>query len=205
MEDVKTNCLEWAFAGMALPGNEESGDRYVCRSFSRGALVAVIDGIGHGPAAAAAAAEACAALEENAGENVIALVRMCHEKLRGTRGAAISLASFNFADGLVTWLGVGNVHGFLLPADSPLSAREESMLQRPGVVGSHLPWLQAAVLPLSAGDTMVFLTDGIANNFDRALVRSRPPQNAADQILLRYGRENDDALILIARYRGSGI
>lgn len=188
---------------MALPGSAESGDRYVCHVSAAGALVAVIDGLGHGSHAAVAAAEACGVLEAQAGENVIALVRACHEKLKPTRGVAMSLGSFDFKDGLLTWLGVGNVKGILLPGGATWSDKEDSLLQRPGVVGSHLPRLQAAVVPLTVGDTVVFSTDGIDDSFDRASVRGLPPQRAADSILARHARRNDDALVLIARYRGN--
>jgi len=142
-------------------------------------------------------------LESQPGENVIALIRACHEKLKPTRGVAMSLGSFDFKDGLLTWLGVGNVRGILLPGGGTWSDKEDSLLQRPGVVGSHLPRLQAAVVPLTAGDTVVFSTDGIEDGYDRASVRGLPPQRAADLILARHAKRNDDALVLIARYRGN--
>lgn len=115
----------------------------------------------------------------------------------------MSLGSFDFKDGLLTWLGVGNVRGILLPGGGTWSDKEDSLLQRPGVVGSHLPRLQAAVVPLTAGDTVVFSTDGIEDGYDRASVRGLPPQRAADLILARHAKRNDDALVLIARYRGN--
>jgi negative regulator of sigma-B (phosphoserine phosphatase) len=202
MEGLKPNPLEWGVAGMPMPGFAESGDRHFCQVSQEGALLAAIDGIGHGEQAAAAAREACSVLEANVTENVIALIGRCHEKLKGTRGAAISLASFTFKESLMTWLAVGNVHGILLPAGSPWSGKEESLLQRPGVVGSQLPRLQAAILPLFSGDTVVFSTDGIEGDFDRSSIRSQPPQKAAEMILARHAKRNDDALIMIARYAG---
>jgi phosphoserine phosphatase RsbX len=203
MEDLKTSLLEWGAAGKALPGFSESGDRHVFQPFQGGALVAVLDGLGHGVAAAAAALEACSILESNAEENLISLIQRCHERLKGTRGVAMSLASFNFRDSLMTWMGVGNVQGFMLPRDTTLSDREESLLLRQGVVGSHLPPLQAAVLPISAGDSVTFTTDGLETDFDRSCIRSQPPRAAAESILARYAKKTDDAMILIARYRGT--
>ncbi len=40
--------IEWGSAGQALPGERESGDRCVVRVAADQALLAVIDGIGHG-------------------------------------------------------------------------------------------------------------------------------------------------------------
>jgi serine phosphatase RsbU (regulator of sigma subunit) len=66
------------------------------------------------------------------------------------------------------------------------------------VVGARLPPLQAAVLPLEPGDTLVFATDGIASDFERGLARHLSPEAAARAI----GRHTDDALVLVARHRG---
>ncbi len=195
--------LEWGVAGIALPGFSESGDRHIVQLFEGGALLAVMDGLGHGPEAAAAALEASAILQTNAGENVISLMQRCHAGLKSTRGATISLASFSFRDGLMTWMGVGNVQGILLRADRDRSDKEEALLLRPGVVGSHLPSLQAAVLPISPGDSLAFATDGVESNFDYSCLRCQPPGRAAESILARYAKGKDDALILVARYRDS--
>jgi len=194
--------LEWGVAGVALPGFSESGDRHVFQPFQDGALVAAIDGLGHGAAAAAAAVAACAILQANAEENAISLIRRCHEQLRETRGVTISLASFNFQDSFMTWMGVGNVQGVFLRADRTRADREEALLLRSGVVGSHLPPLQAAVLPVAPGDSLVFATDGVESNFNYSAVLCQPPGKAAENLLAHHAKGNDDALILVARYRG---
>src|SRR4051812_16934568 len=50
--------LEWAVAGRALSGQLESGDAGLVVALARGTLLAVIDGLGHGSEAAAAAGSA---------------------------------------------------------------------------------------------------------------------------------------------------
>jgi len=194
--------LEWGVAGVALPGFSESGDRHVFQAFDGGALLAVTDGLGHGSAAAAAAVEACSIMQANAGENVISLIQRCHAALKSTRGATISVASFNFRHSLMTWMGVGNVRGIFLRANQDRSDREESLLLRPGIVGSHLPSLQAAVLPVSTGDSLAFVTDGLESDFDYFFLRCQPPGRAAETILSQYAKGKDDALVLAARCRG---
>jgi hypothetical protein len=66
-----------------------------------------------------------------------------------------------------------------------------------------LPQLRTTVLPVSAGDTLVFATDGIALDFTRGLARNLPPQRAAEGILARHCKSTDDALVVVARYGGS--
>jgi len=203
MEGVKISALECGVAGRAFPGFSESGDRYVFHQTGDRALVAVVDGLGHGDEAAAAALEACALLESNAEENVISLIKHCHLELNGMRGVVMSLASFNLREGLMTWIGVGNVQGTLLRQDAGASGGDESLLLRPGVVGNQLPPLQAAVLPVFGGDLLIFATDGVHPGFDRVQVMSHAPRKAAENLLAHYARRNDDALVLVTRYTGT--
>jgi len=192
--------IEWGVASRALPGQRSSGDLSVVKSFPNGVLIAALDGIGHGEGAASAAMVARAILEAHAEESVIALIRRCHDGLRATRGVAMSVASFNLSEALITWMGVGNVVGVLLRRGLAREAEEESLLLRAGVVGAQLPALQAAVLPVSIGDTLILATDGISSDFTRTLARNHPPQKAAESILARHGKATDDALVLVARY-----
>lgn len=200
METLASSILEWGVASRALPGQPNSGDLQVVKSFPNGLLVAALDGIGHGDEAASAATVAKSILEAHAGEPVMALIRRCHDGLRAKRGVAMSVASFNVSQGLITWLGVGNVQGVLLRRDSSRSVTEEQLLLRAGVVGVQLPSLRVSVLPVSAGDTLIFTTDGIGSDFDRRLARNHPPRKAAESILARHGKTTDDALVLVARY-----
>jgi negative regulator of sigma-B (phosphoserine phosphatase) len=200
METLAPSTIEVGVASRALPGQPRSGDLDVVKSFPNGVLVAALDGIGHGEEAASAAIVARAILEAHAEESVIALIRRCHEGLRATRGVAMSVASFNLSEALITWLGVGNVQGVLLRRGLARAAAEETLLLRAGVVGAQLPSLQAAVLPVSIGDTLILATDGISIDFTRKLARNHPPQKAAECILARHGKATDDALVLVARY-----
>ena len=91
---------------------------------------------------------------------------------------------------------------FCFVAVSVRAEAEVPLLLRAGVVGFQLPSLDVEILPVSAGDTLIFATDGIQSDFARGLARSFPPQKAAEKILARYGKATDDALVLVARYLG---
>lgn len=197
-----SSAIEWGVASRALPGQPASGDISVVKAFSDGVLIAALDGLGHGEEAATAAAVAAATLEAHAAEPLMTLVQRCHEALRATRGVAMSVASLNVARGLVTWLGVGNVEGVLLRRGSVRAEAEMPLLLRAGVVGFQLPALDVEILSISAGDTLIFVTDGIQSDYARGLARGFPPQKAAEKILARYGKATDDALVLVARYQG---
>jgi serine/threonine protein phosphatase PrpC len=102
----------------------------------------------------------------------------------------------------MTWAGVGNVQGALMRAGAKKGTVQEVLLLRGGVVGSQLPALQATVLPVVKGDTLVFVTDGIRSEFTECLSALESPQRAAEKILKRHCRGNDDALVLVVRLTG---
>ena len=189
-------------AKFVLPGQVESGDHHLVHCRSDGILIAVIDGIGHGEEAATAAKTAVSVLKAGADEPILSLVQRCHEGLRASRGVVLSLAAIEVQHGMMTWIGVGNVQGILVRAGSKNGAGQEALLLRGGVVGSQLPALQAAVLPIAKGDTLVFATDGIRGEFAESLSSLESPQRAADKILKQHCRGNDDALVLAVRLIG---
>ena len=194
--------VEYGVAKFVLPGQGESGDQHLVCCNQSGILIAAIDGIGHGEEAANAAKEAVSILKTGANEPVISLLQRCHERLRATRGVVLSLATIEPEHGLMTWAGVGNVQGALMRAGAQKGSVQEVLLLRGGVVGSQLPALQAAVLPVARGDTLIFVTDGIRGEFAECLSALESPQSAADRILKRHCRGNDDALVMVVRLTG---
>jgi len=199
---MKGPLIEWGVASLTLPGQDESGDRYIVRPLPAGVLVAVVDGLGHGDEAAAAAKSAVAWLEYHAHESVITLMKRCHESLRATRGVVMSLASFNGLDETITWLGVGNVEGTLVRVDPDARPTSESLLLRGGVIGRQLPPLRASIIPVMRGDTLLFYTDGVRPPSLEELALGSPPQQIADRILADYAKGTDDALVVVTRFNG---
>lgn len=194
--------LSWAVAGAALEG-DTSGDRHAVIPFTGGILVALVDGLGHGPEAALAARAACAMLEERPGDPVKLLIERCHDGIRHTRGVVMSLASFDTRTSSMTWTGVGNVEGTLLRAGGTRDAGREEILNRGGVVGYRLPPLHVGTRPVSAGDLLIMATDGISHGFVDAVQRDeRDPDAITAAIMAGYYSGSDDGLVLVARYLG---
>lgn len=189
-------------AQTVLPGQTMSGDRHLVSPYPDGFLIAVVDGLGHGEEAAAAAEVAISTLQTHILEPVIPLMKQCHEALKRTRGAAISVASFSGADDSMTWLGVGNVEGVLLRADRNAIPAQEEIKLFPGVAGYRLPSLRAAVTPVNPGDLVIFFTDGIRRDFLSEPIPRQSPQLIAGRICEKHSKRTDDALVLVARYAG---
>src|SRR6266700_4229592 len=124
--------IEWGVATQPIPGQTVCGEVHRVKPFAYGALVAVVDGLGHCDEAIAVARIAIDVLTEQADQSVITLVKRCHEALIDSRGVVLTLASFNTLDATVSWLSVGNVAGLLLRADSKAIPPCETALLRCG-------------------------------------------------------------------------
>jgi negative regulator of sigma-B (phosphoserine phosphatase) len=194
--------LEWAVASMALAGETRSGDLHFVTEGDWGGLAAVVDGVGHGEEAMAAAQAAVAELQRHAREPVTSLIQRCHRALKSTRGAVITLVSFTPDDSTATAVGIGNVEAVLLHARPSAEPKSESVLLRGGVVGSHLPPLQTNIFSVDYGDVLIFSTDGVRNDFTSGLSLGIPIRTMAERVLKDYARGNDDALVLAVRYLG---
>lgn len=194
--------LDWCWAGRAAPGERVSGDLPVVFTWERGALVGLIDGLGHGEQAAWAARRAADALEPWAQQPLPELMQRCHEAIRDTRGVVMTLVSFDASAGTATALGVGNVEAFLYRCAGDAAPKRETILLRGGVVGYQLPSLQATELSIAANDRLVFATDGIREDFCDLITGDAPLTGLVQRILDQKSRGMDDALVLACDYKG---
>src|SRR6266516_489352 len=162
--------IEWVAVTRAVAGQTVCGDLALVELLAHGALIAAVDGLGHGGEATEAARIAIEVLKRNAGQSVITLVERCHTALLKTRGAVMTLASFSALEGTLSWLSVGNVGSLLLRADPGAAPPTEAALSRGGVVGYRLPALHASVVGVSPGDLLMLSSCGIGNGFDRRVM-----------------------------------
>jgi phosphoserine phosphatase RsbX len=201
-EQTAREPIECGIATRCRLGEEMSGDLAVVSLVPGGALVAGIDGLGHGSEAARAARKAAAVVRERPTRDLVWLVQRCHTALRGTRGAAISLAFVSATDSSMTWVGVGNVEGRVLSGD-PASARPKgSLVLGRGVPGHELPAVRAATIAMRPGDVLLLATDGVDPGFADSLELSGSSQTISERILSDHWKTSDDALVIVVRYLG---
>lgn len=199
---VERAAIEWGIATRCRSGETRNGDIGIVTLVSEGALVAGIDGIGHGREAAHAASRAADVVRHSSGRDLVELIGRCHNALQGTRGAAISLVFVSRAQSEMTWVGVGNVEGRVLSGD-PLATRPKAaLLLARGVPGHDLPAVRPATLAVAPGDVLMLATDGIDAAFADSLDISGRPQAISERILAKYWKRPDDALALSVRYLG---
>jgi phosphoserine phosphatase RsbX len=198
-----TETVEWAVATRCRRGEATTGDLAVLARLPESALVAAIDGVGHGGEAARAALKAGDVVRKRPSQDLVLLAERCHTALQHTRGAAISLAFISPVKEAMTWLGVGNVEGRVLSGDPSARRPKASLALGSGVAGHELTRVKPATLDLRAGDVVVLATDGVRDVFGDSLDVSGSTQAIADRILAAYWRPTDDALVVALRYLGA--
>lgn len=191
--------LAWNAESSPAEGEDVCGDAYVVRSAATGYVLAVADGLGHGPEAAVAADAAIAAATATGEDSPAAVLRRCHMACRGTRGVVMTVVHLDLARMNLRWAGVGNVEAVLVRSRLKGPAGRETAMLPGGVVGIALPELREQAYDVQPGDLLALTTDGIRGDFVDELVALAPPADVGARIIDRHRVTDDDALVLIAR------
>ena len=154
---------------------------------------ALVDGLGHGEAAADVADQAVAFVRAQASLAPETLLRALDAALVGSRGAVASV--LRVEAGLVSFAGIGNV-SLSFAGQRPFSA-----VSVPGILGRRVRKVRSFSHSLSPGDRLVLTTDGISSALDLASCREEP-EALADAVIRRWGKATDDAGCLALCWQG---
>jgi negative regulator of sigma-B (phosphoserine phosphatase) len=189
--------LDVAVAWRPCAGELACGDQELRSVRDDRAVLAVVDGLGHGRAAAAVAAEAVAAVAGAVDLSLEQMFARCHARLARGRGVVMSIVTVDRELGRLRWAGVGNVDACLVHADGSRAR----LLALGGILGHTLPRLHVGDLRFAPGDLLVVVTDGIVHTFVDTVtaMRTAATQAIADLLVASHSRPDDDALALVAR------
>ncbi len=179
-------------------GFRHSGDAVVIREAGPGLMAAIVDVLGHGPEAHAAAVKAEQFLRDvlDAGDPVALLVGL-HEAIKGTRGAGAGIAVLSTATGVLRYAGVGNT------VIRRFGSVQDRLFSADGIVGSTMRAPREQRMTLSPGDAIVMYTDGVHDRFELRDYPQLPCQDAETivrTVIQRFGKDHDDAACIAVRY-----
>lgn len=191
-----------ATAARSFPGESVSGDAWRVDRDGQRCRIAVVDGLGHGHQAAIAAHAAMETLAANPGLDPAAALAICHQAPRPTRGAALAIVSVDMKAQRLTFAGIGNVEARVLS-----SGVEKRLSSVRGILGSVFPRIIPEERPLENGWRLVMHTDGVRARFRITDLTNElaTPQEVAGAILTNWGREADDATVVVAGVESAGI
>jgi phosphoserine phosphatase RsbX len=171
-------------------GERSNGDAVLVRRGDGVSLLAVIDGLGHGPIAADAAQVAIPGLNtQPLATGVLQMMQSLHVSLRGTRGVAATLCIVRGKS--VEVCAVGNVQLTCANATIPL-------VLSAGVLGMRVPKFRVCAGDLRPGARIAIFTDGLSTRIGLDEVRDLGPDAACRMLFERHRKKEDDATILIA-------
>jgi anti-sigma regulatory factor (Ser/Thr protein kinase) len=186
-------------AGVCLPkaGEDQPGDDWTATVTRDVVTVSVIDGLGHGPAAASAANAAVRVFARGADSSIEQLLQDAHGALRPTRGAAVGIARIHAAAGRVEFGGVGNIAGAIAADDAT-----RRMVSLNGIVGHEMRKVQTFSYPWTASSVLVMQSDGVSASWNAGSYPGLMQRDAAliAAVLYRdFCRGTDDATVVVAK------
>lgn len=185
--------LEIAQLTRPCRGEVVCGDHILIRESGARIVIALADGLGHGPDAAAAARAFCehvAASAEHAPEE---LLRTGGRAIAHTRGAVAAVLSFDLERGSIAFSGVGNIE---------LSARSRAPIKpisMPGILGRPVRRINRFDYSIAVGDLLVMHSDGVSTRFTLDALGTVPAADVAATLLAQHGKDHDDVGLVVVR------
>jgi anti-sigma regulatory factor (Ser/Thr protein kinase) len=179
------------------PGEQVSGDAWADEPRVDGVAILVVDGLGHGPAAAAASAAALEAFRHARWQPPARRLEAIHGAMRGTRGGAVAVADIDRTSGRVCFAGVGNVGAAVVNGDTP-----RWLMSHNGTLGHSVRRIDEVSAPWPARGLLVMYTDGLATPREIAAypgLMERHPSLVAGVLWRDLARGRDDATVVVAR------
>jgi anti-sigma regulatory factor (Ser/Thr protein kinase) len=182
---------------LAAPREIVCGDGWGFAQDGERAAQMVVDGLGHGPDAAEAAA---VALEAFADDPFLAprdLLQRTHIALKRTRGAAVMVLQADAAAGTVRSSGAGNVLARLVSGTS-----DRTVLCQHGTAGVTMRAPDETVTPWPAHALLIVCSDGIETRWkaeELFPLLGRDPVLAAALLARDHCRGRDDATVAVLR------
>ncbi len=189
--------LKIGAVNIPLASEQVCGDAWAVIPVETGKhLVIVADGLGHGELAFEAAHQAIRTAQKYYQSSPTEILELMHGALKSTRGAAVAVSLVDFDRQLVRFVGVGNIAGSIIAAQS------RSMVSYNGIVGHQVRKLQEFTYPFAPGATLILSSDGLATGWriDRypGLITKHPSLIAG--VLYRdFKRSRDDVSVVAVR------
>ncbi len=188
-----------AGVSIAKPGEELCGDAWDEEPRRGGTTLLVADGLGHGPAAAEAAAVAVQTFRAGRNKRPGERLDLIHSALRATRGAAVAVLDIDLPERVARFAGLGNISAFI---DDAGAVRH--LVSHNGTAGHVARRIDEYTYPWPAGGVLVMHSDGLATVKDLggyAGLLARHPGVVAGVLYRDFVRGRDDATVVVATGR----
>ena len=178
-----------AFDTRPCAGETANGDAVFVWTGSQRAVLAVIDALGHGPAAAECARRAMSALDAAAPQaSLLELMERVHVALRGSRGAAMTALVLTPASWSACAVGNVSMRASGVAFDVPMS---------PGVLGGRVRKMRVTEATPRPRARLALFSDGLSSRWSLEPASTLRAREVCDQLFSAYAKTTDDATLLI--------
>jgi anti-sigma regulatory factor (Ser/Thr protein kinase) len=189
----------FAVGGISVQRSGESvcGDAWYARGLDGALAILVVDGLGHGPLAAAAAQAAVAAFRSAPLPELKHTMTRLHEALKPTRGAAAAVALIDPGAGALRYCGVGNIVAAIVDGDE-----KHNLVSHNGTLGHTVSTLHEFSYPWTAGALLAMHSDGLSGRWrgdEWPGLWLRAPALGAGVLYRDWQRGTDDAAVVVVR------
>lgn len=189
--------LEIGVVCLPKRGEEVSGDAWASQLDRHRGLLFVVDGLGHGQAAATAASTAVRTFYDQHHRSPQEIVEASHTDLRSTRGAALAIADIDFEQRSVCFVGIGNI-----AASISSLTEHRNFVSHNGTVGHEVRKIQAFTYPWYPNGLLIMHSDGLGTHWSLDQypgLRQKHPSLIAGVLYRDFHRERDDVTVLVAK------
>lgn len=189
--------VHWGGVCVASAGESVAGDAWSVDTSSGRCRLLVVDGLGHGPDAAAAAQTALRATAANPTLEPAAALEYLHDALHSTRGAAGAMASVTPHANTGVFAGVGNIGCFVR---TPGGTR--SLASYNGTLGHQMRKVRAFNFEFPRHALLFMHSDGIGGRWrldQYPGLESHHPAVIAATVYRDHARARDDATVVVLR------
>lgn len=184
---------------VARSGESVCGDDWDVHYSGARASILLCDGLGHGPAAAEAAATAVRAFHTKAGSPLPSVMEAVHLAMRPTRGGTVAIADLDFQRTTLYYVGVGNLAGAILSA-----GKARHLVSHNGTAGHTAVRIQEFSYEFPINAMLIMHSDGLATQWslDRYPgLAERSPTLIAGVLYRDFARGRDDVTVVVARHK----
>ena len=173
-----------------------NGDSFVVKQWGQKALVAVIDGLGHGQHAHSAAETARQYVESHFDAPLSSIFIGVSRACRATRGVVMAAALFDGAQERFSFASLGNVEARIFN-----SLSEAKLVITRGILGHTNKMPTVSEYPWDPRSVFVMHSDGLLSrwHWDDFTFANELPSNIAQRLLLTLARKEDDATVIVVK------
>lgn len=195
---------KWGAINVPAPHETVCGDTWRVHESDNQLSVLVVDGLGHGPEAAAAAAAGAEAFDRDPFLPLVTMFENLHLRMQGTRGAALAVAQVDTKTQQMKYAGVGNIAASLR---EPGCSTGRGLFSHNGIVGVQFRKAQEFNYPCSPGGLLILHSDGVQTRWsfdDYPGLLQRHPGLIAAVLYRDFCRGRDDVTVVVIRLPALG-